>query len=1288
MLLICASALSGCARNLSPYARHALDLNVISQSELPSAPYAAGDLACLGWQKWLHPGQSDEAEKLWLKALELEGDCAEALAGLALLSYFRGRVDSQLNNWASLLEFHPDSPFAEIAARQMNMYFPYYGDFITRFKPLFVRLADDARVDYSTRLAVLDVLEKIYMEDGDEEAVFAVRRQKGEVRKFIFAGPFGQFGQIDFDRTYPPEEEAPLMPEYRDDGFTVKTALADLEIREDDFSLLDNRGGVYYAVSYIKLQEGQELIFRLSGWLLASMRIDSLPPLVIDSRRAYLPYYHQQSVKLEAGWHRILLKVGEDGGKTSWRLRVIGSDGKAPQFEQFADFKGQPDFDELAGSNLTHAPEAHSSHWAQALRNDPADVQAILAELLLDYMNGDYEAMKPLLEKGFEEAPQFAPFRIINALKCEKDPAASRKVMQNEARRSYEKAFELDSSMGTALYEIAQRDLEEERIGEAIEKLKSLQKSAPGYNLWQTSLYSIYNSRGWRMEAEEALSEAIRINPRDRWALKQMYMLCKSEARYAEAEKLAFKLDALSWSSNRLAAWLYDTGRDAEGEKIMRRNIRREAASERLKFDLAERHAAAGNYSAAADIYRRMLERPDSADASSLRRIREMLAETLQYAGRFDDAAAIHYGIIERDTDSFHVRNMLALSDRKEMLSEYVTSGDEVIKEFMSDDFGSEAESVVVLDEYIVQILPNGSYIGRTHMIQRAQTKAALSRLGEISTPDEAATYTVRIVKPDGRVLAPENISGKDSDSLPDLEVGDFIEYDYVTGNGIDRRFRNGFLGMRFYFRNMETPTYRSHFTVIHPDGMNVTLFPINFGELNAPEVSSKNGNTISSYKNEKLKEITPEPFMPLSDEVFPIVDVSLPLSYIDIRDYYRQNLQRNLRPSHELRAFLNMHWPSDASACKGKAQFDCVKSLYYAVADRVEGDNQSGALTSSATAILQAGIGNRLLLLSALLKMKNIKSDFLLARPVNVKKIEFPNASLKTYDSALLRITLDDGRQIFTDADFKYSTFGKYSPLISGAEALLLDDSPNPLVTVPFQNAHADQKDVTLYCRLSDSGAADCESLEEIGGYYSSNLRGKLEGLSQDQLRQFFEAVLNQNFPGTSLKELSIENLENPEKPLTLHYTFRSDYFARRMSGKLLIERAFYPLNLAPSYIRIPVRKFDLMINFINSGRLNAVIELPENWDVSKVPGNRRIDSDFGSYTYEIRRDGRLLEFNREITVPVQRINPSQYLDFARFCSAIDNIEQTQTVIEPSSSASGGETIDRDVDREELGLR
>jgi len=69
MLLICASALSGCARNLSPYARHALDLNVISQSELPSAPYAAGDLACLGWQKWLHPGQSDEAEKLWLKAL-------------------------------------------------------------------------------------------------------------------------------------------------------------------------------------------------------------------------------------------------------------------------------------------------------------------------------------------------------------------------------------------------------------------------------------------------------------------------------------------------------------------------------------------------------------------------------------------------------------------------------------------------------------------------------------------------------------------------------------------------------------------------------------------------------------------------------------------------------------------------------------------------------------------------------------------------------------------------------------------------------------------------------------------------------------------------------------------------------------------------------------------------------------------------------------------------------------------------------------------------------------------
>jgi len=1270
--------LSACARNISPYSRASVDMQTLAQSEYPPAPYGAAELGRLGWQKWLHLGESDEAEKLWLKAVEIDGERSEAYAGLALLSYFRGRVNLQLENWAMLLERYPDSPFAEIAARQMNIYFAYYGDFITRFKPLFVRLLDDPRVDYATRLAVLDVLEKIYMEEGDENAVISARKLKGEVRRFIFAGPFGQFGQIDFDRVYPPEEETPLLREYQDDGFTVKTVQADLEIREDDFSLLGKKGGVYYAVSYIKTLEDQEVILRLSGWILASMRIDSLPPLIIDSRSAYLPYYHQQAVRLKAGWHRILLKFGDDGSNPAYRLRIYGTDGKAPQFEQFAAFQEQPAFDELADSNIIKAPVSRELLWNEALRDDPSNVQAMLARLLLDYSNGDYEAMKPLIERGLKEAPQFAPLHIIKALKCEKDPSSSRKVMQDQARRAYEKAYELDSTLGTALYETAQRDIAEDRISEAIAKLNHLQEMAPGYNLWQTSLYSIYNSRGWHMEAEQALAEAIRINPRDRWALKQMYMLCKSEARYAEAEKLALRLDELSWVGDRLADWLYDTGHKDEAEKLMQRNIRRETSYERLKMDLAERYAAAGDYSSAAEVYRRLLDRPDSVQSTSYNHLRGMLAETLQYMGRFEDAATIHREILENEAESYHIRNMLTISERRELLSEYVTSGDEVISKFKSEEFGSEAESVMVLDEYIVQMMPNGSYIGRTHMIKRVQTKAALSKAGEISLPDNGAVYKVRIIKADGRVLAPENISGKDSGSLPDLEVGDFIEYDYVTGSSVDRRFRTGLLGMRFYFRNMETPTYCSRFTIINPADMDIKQFAINYEDLAAPEIVTENGLTITRYENEKLKEITPEPFMPLNDEIFPIVDVSLPLNYTDIRDYYRQSLLRNLRPSYELQSFLAENWPSEKSACKDEKQYDCVKALYYAIAKKVEGDNQSGGLASPATAILQAGQGNRLVVLSALLKMLNIKSDFLLTRPVNVKKIDFPNASLKMYDSALLRIVLEEGREIYTDADFKYSTFGKYSPLISGAEALALDDNTNPLTTVPFQNSHGDQKDVTLYCKLSESGAADCESIEEIAGYYSASLRGKMEVLPQDQLRQFFESVLNQNFPGTSLKDLRIDYLDDPEKPLTLHYIFRSDYFARSMLGKLFIERAFYPLNLAPSYIRIPVRNYDLMVNFLNAGRLNAVIELPDNWDVTKVPSGRRIDSVFGSYTYEIKRDGRMLEFNREITIPVQRILPQDYLDFARFCSTIDNLEQAQTIIEPASSASDSDVSDQ----------
>ena len=85
-----------------------------------------------------------------------------------------------------------------------------------------------------------------------------------------------------------------------------------------------------------------------------------------------------------------------------------------------------------------------------------------------------------------------------------------------------------------------------------------------------------------------------------------------------------------------------------------------------------------------------------------------------------------------------------------------------------------------ILDRTVMRVFPTGARLTLTHNIIRVQNKDGIDKWGEVAIPESADVLLLRNVKADGTTRDPEEIAEKQSVSVPDLEPGDFVEFEYV----------------------------------------------------------------------------------------------------------------------------------------------------------------------------------------------------------------------------------------------------------------------------------------------------------------------------------------------------------------------------------------------------------------------------------------------------------------------------------------------------------------------------
>ena len=156
---------------------------------------------------------------------------------------------------------------------------------------------------------------------------------------------------------------------------------------------------------------------------------------------------------------------------------------------------------------------------------------------------------------------------------------------------------------------------------------------------------------------------------------------------------------------------------------------------------------------------------------------------------------------------------------------------------------------------------------------RRRWSRTASQEIAEVTVPSGAQLLALRTIKADGTVLEPENIEGKDTISLPGVQVGDYVEVEYLLAESAARAPRSR--ASPPPPSTSRSPTCRttwSTYTVVAPKG---TGMRVDAHGMKVPPPETKGDVEVFSYEARQVPPFIPEPDSPPSaNEYLPFVMV------------------------------------------------------------------------------------------------------------------------------------------------------------------------------------------------------------------------------------------------------------------------------------------------------------------------------------------------------------------------------------------------------------------------------
>jgi|GEM_PF-1283201 len=891
--------------------------------------------------------------------------------------------------------------------------------------------------------------------------------------------------------------------------------------------------------------------------------------------------------------------------------------------------------------------------------------------------DGDTDRAEQISGPLREQADGFASAHLLLADFELIDPSRGRISSTTRQQAELETALEIEPSMTRALLGTLSLRLNRGEVAEVVEVFEALDsepESSDGServsleNLPAAILrYQTYRARGSEHKADQALELAALLHP----ASCDVLLARREQARDRN---------------------------QVEVEDQLAEDLRSCPGSVGLRARLALRRQ---RLEVARGLWAQRLDQiPDDMDAM------DAMAEIAVADGRYDEAIAWHEKMLSfapyRALSHIELADLYAQSSSPRVAREHVLTaierfphnsrlrevgervgihdalmdmrldGREALASYRRDraeGLASEGVSeVLLLDREVSMLYPNGGHRHIVHQMFHLLTDQAIDAHGEFSQPG-VELLTMHSIKPDGSVVEPESIAGKDGLSLRGLKIDDVVEIEFVYESGPSPALPGHIDLGRFRFQSPETPFHRSELIVVVPAALEPGL---DIEARNNPptpqrrvlDLGAEPGGSAYvalSFRADQVPRLGAEPQARSMLDELPMIQVQVPLKV----EHWIDNLAMELRPAQrsnpELRALaFELTEQYDST-------YDKVDALWRWVVDEIE---VAGDLSTPATVTLGARQGNRLLLLRAMLEVIDVDTELWLLRDRFGPTIrEQGNPLIDTYDTAMLAVLQPGAPPLLVGTSSEVVPLGYLSPSYASGRAVRIqlegDEAAGGYVQVPANSKkHGDLRRWEIELELDAQGSGRLRGQLELRGIEAIMWRDVFDRVDADKLGEVFtDAELRRILPiaGLDLVDLEFENDWDLDQPLVARFSATVRNGGVVQNGTLATLAAAVPLDQATAYTRLPSRWSGMVISYAPVLEAKVTVKL-KGRKFSDVPGDVSIDGARGSYRRRVVAGGvgtSEVVIESRSTLEPGIVEVSAYRELASFAAEVQTAEQ-----------------------------
>ncbi|WP_257452600.1 DUF3857 domain-containing protein [Archangium lipolyticum] len=1246
-LLLVAGLLAGCAHTSSP--------TEVLERAATAARNGGGEartLALAGFHAWLVTGDPAAAQGRFDEALAKDPADPYGLYGQYLLARRAAQPRRALDAALAVTTRAPRHPLAVPSARyllDMVGISPALDDVILTGTQTALEAGatgEAAQLLRACRVAVLGIRD-------DRAAQASALKDMGAADTATLLGPFSPWHMLAFDEPTPPEKDGSLAGPFTGPfGPLVPRTLRAPDSRLD-VAGEPSTGDVYLMVVDAEVAEAGAYVVRAVTASSHKVMVDGAP---LVERRAFArasSTVTARAIQLAAGRHRILIKLLKDERPANVSFALARVDGR-PSAIRYTPATGP------APTSWGSAPRETE---AELVYPDAEDLAAALADeagpLLGDFiavrdgMGRDPDGAWRLMTR-LQKAAQTAAVLSLRAELAAQDRSIPSKVARGRATRDLETALAKDAGDVAALLLRAELTLNDGQAASALETLKTARAAAktPG---WPVELLEARAALalGVDNQVEESLAAALKQQPGLCEAQTLRYGLARRRDAVSRADELVGALAGCPGAIARAAEHARMRGDMARTAELYQEQLTRNPGDVSTGVALANAYVALRRFDEAAATLRAL-----SALWPRNPRPLEKLADTRELAGDAAGALALREQALALDGSNLSLRRTVVRAKTgQELLQAHAIDGRQAIKDYEASPGPEESAAAYVLDAAATQVYADGSQVTRIHSIQKALEQSGVQEIAEVNLPAGAQVLALRTIKADGTVLEPESIEGKETVSLPGVQVGDYVEVEYLLAESSRGPAQPGFKASDFYFQIANMPDHRATYTVVAPKG---TGMKVDAHNMKVPPPVVKGDEEIFTYEVRRVPPFIPEPDSPPSSkEYLPFVAVGAGTTGNDrlVAVYSDAFLDRGAI-NWEVEAFAK-------EAAGDKKGLEAAKALYAAVMKRFSG--RDAGLTQSAAASVAQDRGSRLWMMKAGLEALGIPTRVVVVRTFSADPAEylFPEESLLPY--VALRAEVPGTGPVWLDTATRYAPFGELPETALGErDAYLLPEPGRALekVKTPALTQQAG-KQVKLALELGTDGQLVGKGEEVYSGFQAAQLAEAFEAISGDRRRQALQGAVGRYFGGAELTDLKLERTEEVGAPFTVRYAFKASNFARVDRDRVVLPPITMPSMLGRQYVQLSTRGTPLYLESTDASRVQVTLTMPQGYRLTDPQAQLKVESPFGRLSRTEKQEGRALTIEETLRVERARVPVKKYEDFAHFAGQVDLIQSRDLVLE-----------------------